>query len=450
MDEIEVSRRVVTALGTTMPDGTIVPPIYDLNNIYKYDLSTNTWRIIDDDTAMAYAQSIIINANQQPGAARTPGSYAAVKGTIKLAKAYLWRRAPRYFQSAPKGFAVSNGFLKLNEQNIVELHDHHPSHGSRFVAPFSFLEQITPRWDAILEAVFAGDADKAAKIELLHEFIGACLLGVAPRFARCLVFLGDGSNGKSTIQSVIHALFPSEIICTSNPQTWHLEYNRAELRGKRINITSELPEREMMESEAFKAIVEGMKILARVIREAPFEYKPEAGHIFAANTLMRTGDLTNGFFRRFLILAFNNVFAPTANDIVTPIITEELSGIAFKAIRAAEAALARGHYTQPDSSREIIEEWKEAANPVAMFIKDCAIPTQSAMEGTRADALWRTWNVWCDETNHQKGTLTSFGRRLTLTLGASKKQKRSDGVYYAVSLNIRGNQLHGLYISARS
>ena len=436
----------------TLPDGSkaLEAPVYDLNLFYKCDGSAGTWQPIDDISVHGALQQLINSMNSvTAGAAAAVAvlpEHKEISAAVKIARNALWAASPNFFGKTPKGMAFKNGFVKLNNQNIAELHKHHPDNGARFTTSYDFVSMVTPRWDTMLELVFANDPDKNEKIQLLHEFIGAALLGIAPRFGKCLILYGDGSNGKSTIQAVIRALFPDSVACTSNPQTWHKEYDRAELRGKRINITSELPEREMMESEAFKAIVEGAMISARIIRQAPFQFPPEAAHIFACNMLMRTNDLTPGFYRRFLIVPFNNVFKPTATDILTPILIEELGGIAHRSIKAVEGALAVGHLTTPSSSLETIAEWKETANPVAAFVGGCTKAVVSSGEYTKADELWRAWCSWCGDTGHQKGTLTSFGRKLTLTIGSDKKSRRSDGVYDGLALNIEGNRLLQAYV----
>lgn len=434
----------------TLPDGqkALEAPVYDQNTFYKYDGSAGVWKTIDDVAVHGALQQLVNSINSTttgPAAAVLP-EHREIAAAVKIARNALWASNPDFFSKAPKGMAFRNGFVKLNDRNIAELHKHHPDNGARFATAYDFVSMVTPRWDAMLELVFNNDPDKQEKINLLHEFIGAALLGVAPRFGRCLILYGDGSNGKSTIQAVIRALFPNSVACTSNPQTWHKEYDRAELRGKRINITSELPEREMMESEAFKAIVEGAIISARVIRQSPFEFAPEAAHIFACNMLMRTNDLTPGFYRRFLIVPFNNVFKPTATDILTPILVEELGGIAYRAIKAVEVALDRGALTIPPSSLDTIAEWKETANPVAAFVATCTKAAVVNGEYTKADELWRAWCAWCLDTGHQKGTLTSFGRKLTLTIGSDKKVRRTDGVYYGLCLNIEGNRFLQSYV----
>lgn len=443
MNEHSIAKRLVEATSTgfggqlgSRVGSQFVPAVFDLNDFYIFNETTGTWKIIDFDSARALVMQLLDQVNAINAASPIEASAGQITGVITNARSILWRQNPNFFKNAPRGLAFQNGYLKLNDQNLVELHAHAPEFGARFQASYACAEQHTPKWDATLERVFAGDPDKDDKIALLHEFIGAALLGVAPRLSRCMICLGEGSNGKSTIQAIIRALFPPELVCTSNPQTWHKEYDRAELSGKRINITGELPEREMLESEAFKTIVEGGTISARVIRQSPFQFNPEAAHLFSANSMLKTNDYSHGFFRRFIMLPFNNSFEQTPEDYVAPIVNEELGGIAFKAVRALEKALAAKNYTLPQSAIETLAEWKVQANPVANFVEHCLVKVDDSQ--MTSSEIWNVWVKWTELYKFHPLNLTTFGRRLIQILGKSSRMRTVHGTTYNVALSPAG------------
>ena len=49
----------------------------------------------------------------------------------------------------------------------------------------------------LLSNFFRDDEDRAEKVQLVREFFGACLLGIAPWYQRGLIGVGVGANGKS-------------------------------------------------------------------------------------------------------------------------------------------------------------------------------------------------------------------------------------------------------------
>ncbi len=415
-------------------NGRKITPIYDLGSFYKYDVDTGVWKSVDEFAVFTHIQTMIDRRNQQ-GLGVNP-TFQELEGIRHIATRRCWSLAQDFFATAPKGLTFRNGFLLLNDQNIGELRSHAPENCARSRVEYDYNESPTPRWDELLGKIFAGDHDINERIALIHEFVGAALLGLSTRFGKCIVLFGDGSNGKSSLQAIIKALFHSKLVVTSNPQTWNREYDRAELRGKRLNITSELPEREMMESEAFKAIVEGQEIAARIIREKPFLFHPEAAHLFAANGLMKTSDFSHGFFRRFVVVPFNNIF--TGNeDVVSPILKEELGGIALKCVKATEKAIANGYkYTIPISSSIAVDDWKVSANPVAQFVATCLEETTDFT--TRAWDIWNAWRAWCKETGFQETNITNFCRRLKQIIGAGSTKRFNDGMYYCYKLSTEG------------
>lgn len=148
----------------------------------------------------------------------------------------------------------------------------------------------------------------AARTPATYRFFGACILGIAPRYQRACLATGEGENGKSTLADIVIACMPAGTTSAIAPQDWGQEYRRAMLVGKHLNAVGELPEREIIASESFKAIVTGDPIVGRVIRESPIIFRPRAGHYFAANRLPGTSDQSEGFWRRLIVLTFNGSF----------------------------------------------------------------------------------------------------------------------------------------------
>ncbi len=454
MDELTLADRFLasSALVTKIiVDGKeeIVAPIFDQGSIYRYNSTTGMWEAFEDFKTRSEIQSFIRATNSAWRAAGVPTRIEAtakkVKGVFDLVVDRLQARSSNFFQEAPRGVLFSNGFFQINEVGVLEQVNLRPKNAARTLLNFPCTEQPTPTWDLMMHRIFEGDPDATDKILVILEFVGAALLGVATKFSRSIVLLGDGSNGKTTLQTVIRALFPPELVITSNPQTWNREYDRAELRGKRLNVTSELPEREMMESEAFKAIVEGQWITARIIRQTPFQYKPEAAHLFAANGLMKTSDFSHGFYRRFIVVPFNNTFT-AGEDLATPIIANELPGIAYQALKAVEKAIARNYkFTSPESNLTAIADWKRDGNPVAAFIEECT-EHENVPDGTCTWALdlWRSWEGWSSLRGFNKGTLASFSKKVVQILGPKSKIRSNAQRGYKVKLTHEGEKMLAL------
>lgn len=291
-------------------------------------------------------------------------------------------------------------------------------------------------WDTTLREIWAPNHDVEERIKLFQEFVGACVLGIAPRFKKCLVMLGtQADNGKSMLMKVITGLFPGQMIGVSDPNSWTGSsgaYNIAELRGKRINWIGELEEK-FFESKHFKQMIAGDETLGRPIYERPFRFCPIAGHVFATNNLPQLQDTSKGFWTRVLLLTFDRSFNGEAEgDDPDRSRAQKLQkhprALLLWALEGARRLLAQGGYTDVQSSREAESEWSIDADPVKRFVLRCC----SQVGETKATPLHRAYARWAQSEGVKPMSQTKFGRRLR-ALGIGK-DVRMDASYYAVKV----------------
>lgn len=342
-------------------------------------------------------------------------SAGAVSGSIKLAEDLLAR--PGFFAEAPPGIVFSASFVEVRASGVVQ-HEHAPAHRARFAYSFGFqLNPMPNGFLAFLEQVFAPDEDVAQKIALLQEFVGVAMLGLSTRYQRAITKVGAGANGKGVLATIIENAMPPGSCVAIAPQDFGDEYRAALLAGKLLNIVSELPEADILDSEAFKAVISGNPRTARHIRQAPFTFRPVAGHLFAANRLPGTADHTHGFWRRILVLQFNRVFAEADQepDLAKRIIDSELPAIVSWFVVGAQRVLERGTYTIPPSSARALDSWRRNADQVRAFVDACTQRLTAGADvrgGEQAEHLYRTYRRWADTNGHRPMASNKFAERM--------------------------------------
>lgn len=343
-----------------------------------------------------------------------------VRGCVSCAKSRLTRNG--FFAESASGIAFSNGFLRLAGRTL-ELVPHSPDHRIRYAYDFAYEgSAAVPMWLHFLNGVFRDDPDREDKIACLQQFIGACLLGIATRYARALYMPGNGSNGKSALLAILAALFPKLSTCSVAPQLWENEYRRAEMSGKLLNYVSELPKTSIEDSEAVKAIVSGDPTDARKIFGTPFTLYPKAGHAFGANALPQTEDLTAGFWRRILLLEFNRSFEedPAKDEFIADkIIAAERSAIIVWALAGVIRLIESKGYTLPASHLDGVKRWRSQADQVSAFVDDCC--SIGAKVDNTASALYQKYTAWAERNGHRPVSSTKFGTRLQ-ALGHKKHE----------------------------
>ena len=193
------------------------------------------------------------------------------------------------------------------------------------------------------------------------------------------------------------------------------------LAGRRYNFVSELPEAEIIASEAFKAIVSGDQTTGRHIRDAPFSFHPVAGHVFAANRLPGTNDQTWGFWRRVLVLTFCRDFTndPTRDPhAAEKIIQHELPRAVSWMLQGAVRLISQKDYTIPPSHEAALKAWRRQADQVAAWADENVTPSPIG-QGTMGKDVYAAFRAWALENGHRPPASNVFGERMRkLTMGA--------------------------------
>jgi P4 family phage/plasmid primase-like protien len=324
------------------------------------------------------------------------------EGALKIARARITEE--HFFAGASRGLGFQNGFV-IVQPTGPNLHPHTPSNRNRWAYPFEFdVAASCARWQEFLETVWEGDADRAEKIAAAQEFVGAALVGLAPRFKTAITLYGESDSGKSTFLDIVQRVFPEGSICTIALSLLQNEYRRAKLAGKLLNVVAEVQSSELLESEAFKAIVAGDFVEGRPIREAPIEFRPVAAHLFAANTLPRVADKSEAVWRRWLVLTFNRRFErqptsgqPTArNDLAEEVLATDVPGILAWALHGLARLLSNKAYTIPKSSRDALLLWRKDSNPVELFVDEEVLFIPEA--STLAKLFYGRYASWSAES----------------------------------------------------
>lgn len=350
-------------------------------SFYRYDSTAGVWRTIPYDEVgrlvNAFAGRVVVERRDRSGRLKFDlvGIYdSVVNGTRARARDELERVG--FFSGAPPGIMFTNGFVTLTKRHELDVVERSPRHRARFAYDYDFDPEAEPSATLeYLQQVFDGDEDAEQKIQLLREHAGLSILGLATRFQKAIALLGAGANGKSQWLQLLPHLVPDGASSSIPPQRFAHEYYRAELAGKLINVVNEMPEAEIIGSEAFKSIITGERIEARPIRQPVFHFTPRAGHIFAANTLPASQDATDGFWRRWVVVTFNRTFKGAADKKeLWKSLLEERAQITSWCVAAAAGALQRGTLTIPASSAAAQESWAASTDQVRLFLAECCEP----------------------------------------------------------------------------
>lgn len=412
-DDVEIAADVV---GVLQKDA---PWVHSAEQFWSYENDSGAWepQHTEDIRAlvMTYAGRKVFAGKDKAGEDITRAlklNSGRVEGTVRCAQTLLHQEG--YFDQAPPGIAFKNSFVSISDVGEIIQIAHGPENRARFSLPYAYREHGCPQWRAFLRDLFIADEDILEKIECIREFVGLCLLGRIVPFEKSLILFGAGSNGKSVLLQTILDIFPPKARSSVPPQMWMEDYHLARLDGSAINVVSELPQRELLESNSLKQVISGDLVTARRPRENPFDFRPRAGHIFASNPpLPQVNDFSPGFWRRWTLIAFNRAFTggeAEAKERLLAKLKEEIPGIVYWAIEGAGRAIRRGSLQTVKSSTAALDRWRKGSDQVATFLEEEVVESKDAEFSV--DDVYRGYRSWCARSGHKMIGRTRFRERL--------------------------------------
>ena len=399
--------------------------------LWRCDDKTNLWSSLDDQTVFAqvtaYDGDPFVSGYKkgQPTLGKLNISSTKASGAVRILKAE--RHQKEFFERAPRGVAFQTSFVRLADWELIE-EPLEANHRQQYGLTYPYEEQAIPAaFIEFLRSCWSLESDCDEMIQAFRKWLGAALLAEAPRYQKAVVMIGDGANGKSTLQEICKALFPPETVTSIPPQDMDNEYRRAMLAPSRLNIVAEMPEADILTGEAVKAMISGDTVTARHIRQAPFQFKPKAAHLFSANSLPSVRDMSPGFWRRWMVFPFKRCFAEHEQDrtLAKRVIAEDLPAIASWAIAGVAELAYRGRFDEPATCTEAKTRWRRNVDSVASFMDAKCAPDD---EGTTSSMLYSEFVEWTNEVGLHKMSQRKFGERLRL-LGVQPKKKNGCVVY---------------------
>lgn len=291
--------------------------------------------------------------------------------------------------------------------------------------------------DKMLNRVFCGDREV---IDLFEECVGYCLIKHA-RYQKAFLFWGNGSNGKSTILDLLKKFLGSRNHSTIALEKVTDRFNTAELENKLANIGDDVDNVIIKDTGTLKKIFAGNSMLVERKGERPYTLDHlYATHIYSCNTIPRSFDKSDGFYRRWLMIPFNAKFSVDDEDydpmIEDKITTDEaLSYLLNIGIKGAQRLIKRGKFTEPQTVIEALEAYKADNSTVLTWIEDRDLNEDYFLDKPR-DVCYSDFVDWCKLSGVKSNMVTgkkTFFKEVTQKYDFEEKGKqKSDRKYYFI------------------
>lgn len=331
-----------------------------------------------------------------------------------------------FFEDTPTNLIPTrNGILDINSKAQID-----------FSPNYHFLNKIELAWgyeNASCPAIekFLGEIfTKPEDILAIYEFAGYCLYRDYP-IHRAFMFLGEGSNGKSTLLELLKRFLGAENVSNISLQDLSNRFAIAELRNKMGNFYADLePERALKETGNFKMLTGNDSFspeLKFVQRRVPF--KNVAKFAFSCNKIPenRTDD-TLAFWRRWVIFSFTRVFEgancdPNLLEKLTD--KDELDGFFVQAIEGLQRLLKNGKFSN-DRGSEITRKIWIRSDSIRAFTEERI--EVSLTEFVTKEAVYSAYTNFCLENELTPLDKIRFGLKFKNVIGYRDGQRNIDGV----------------------
>jgi putative DNA primase/helicase len=400
--------------------------MFTQNRILMYNKNLGIWEDKTEKEIIKYLLNQVYKSHSNAGKM----AKAVVKAIAALA--YV-KEFPTYQESQHNVLVLDNVAIIPATRKVMSFS---PKHYTQSKINITYDPQaICPNFFSFLDATFKGDADRDDKIRLLQEYLGLSLTNNAS-FQQMLILYGNGSNGKSIILQLVALLVGDGNVSHIALKDFGNRFALAKLNGKLVNIDSDICHDAMRSEGRFKAVVSSDEITVENKFEAPFKFKPVVKLWVAANVLPKVSNNSYGYYRRIIILTFNNVVdTKDQNRGLIDELKSELPGIFNWALEGVERLLKNKAFTMPVSSVDALHAYECDNNYVKQFFNEKIEQSSSADTSnsrTKKDDLYQSFVQFLNDNNFSKIDSARFGKELK-ALGVS--DGKSGAVrYYNVKL----------------
>lgn len=312
---------------------------------------------------------------------------------------------------------------KLLDWKTGELKPWDPETNLTYVLPVEYDHTATaPNWEKRLAEWLPDEGSRA----IMQEFVGYSFIPYMG-FEKALMIQGEGANGKSLFLETIQGLLGYKVVESINMRNLFSRFGSAELLGKILNIVNEAGADYLRGGAAdeFKNLVSGGRIKADVKNKAPLTFNNTAKFIFAANHDIKTGDKSEGWLRRMLIVPFDQDFtkSKTPKYEIMEELRAEYAGIFNWAIEGLQRLMTNKTFSTSATADAKMANYAQKNDIAADFYAHClkrfdlelldSGKTKAAgLPSGLVNEMFRSW------IEYRESTVTKFKERISEHLEA--------------------------------
>ena len=248
---------------------------------------------------------------------------------------------------------------------------------------------------------------------LLYEAIGYSLLKTS-ELAKSFILTGEGRNGKSTFLDLINEIVGDENATAIDLKSLANNFRISNLHGKLVSLAGDISNTPMNDTDLYKSLVSGDKIMIEKKFDQAFEDRVFATMFYSCNKLPRTPDTTYGFYRRFEILPFHADLSGV-EEVDGMLFRRKLLGeaskeyVAYKAVQAiAKIFNTTKKFTRPKVCENIMNEYRIHNSSSLLWAYEEMKGKATTFVNKGTVTTYAKYKIWCETSGYKSQGMSRF------------------------------------------
>jgi len=301
-------------------------------------------------------------------------------------------------------------------------------HDEKYLCTFKINADYDPNAREERVIYFLSEVAPHDSFDLIEELLGYLIRPVT-HLQKAFMLLGAGANGKSTFLSALSCFLGKSQVSRVSLQDFDMNrFSRAELQGKLANIYPDLPSKGLEDTGVFKALVAGDPINAERKHQHPFVLETSARLLFSANELPRSHDLTHAYFRRWVIIPFENRFEGSSADpnLVSKLTTGKARSTFLRhAIEGLRRLEKNKGFSRSNSVLEAGKQYRKSCDSVYEFTEEHL--TKNPKSDLSKTDVYNDYANWCTHDGIKVASKKRFNKRLEEVMGCQEGRAEHGG-----------------------
>ena len=274
--------------------------------------------------------------------------------------------------------------------------------------------------------------DDDQSIEALQEWFGYCLLPDTSQHKLAMI-VGPPRSGKGIISGVLTNVIGLSNVASPTLTALPNQFGLWPLLGKSLAIIGDARLSRCVDAVA---VVERLLSISGEDRQnvdrknlAPLiGIRLPVRFLILSNELPNFNDASGAIMSRVLLLKMTQSFKGKEDRGLRKRLTAELPGILNWAIEGWVRLNKRGHFVQPESGQELVDDLSQIASPVGEFIADRCVVGPGPEHSILIKELYLAWKRWCGEQGRDRpGSIATFGKNLRAAEHSLKRVREKTG-----------------------